>query len=86
MVKPRGTKRGQRPQPDENIVWLLNRNGGEVVFLGFEGIVGMLAQANKPTNVGEVQKAINRLSKSKGQKVVTEELDKNKFKLILVNK
>jgi len=81
VVKP-GSKRGQ--QPDGNIVWLLKRNDGEIVFSGFEGIVGMLMRANKPTKVGEVQKALARLSKGRGTKVVMEELGKNKFKLVLV--
>jgi len=73
-------------QPDKNILWLLKRHKDKLHVLSVQDVVDQLMWANKPTTVGEVQKALTRLSKAKGTKVRTENLGKDGFELILVDK
>jgi len=60
VAKPRGAKRGQRQQPDQNILNLLRRNAR-----GVRGdaqiITNLLHHRNQPTQKREVEAAIRRL-------------------------
>lgn len=60
VAKPRGTKRGQRQQPDQNILNLLQRSERGVKD-DAQAITDILYRNNKPARKREVEAAIRRL-------------------------
>jgi hypothetical protein len=65
VAKPKGAKRGQRRQPDQNILNLIQRNtnkaDGKGLWWDVKNITNILYRSNKPARQHEVEAAIKRL-------------------------